>query len=63
LGRTGPRRRTKVAITLRLTNVKAVKAPKLMNEVEVATLSLSAIRPTTPVSTMLNAGVRKRGWR
>ena len=52
----------RVAMTLRLTKVKAVKAPKLMNDVEVATSRRRAIRPTAPVSRMLNAGVRNLGW-
>src|SRR5437868_13579418 len=49
-------------MTERLTKVNAVNAPKLMNEVDVAMLDLRAMRPTAPVTMMLSAGVRSRGW-
>jgi hypothetical protein len=52
-----------MAITQRFTHVNAVKAPKLMKEVEVATLSLRAMSPTAPASSTLIAGVWNLGWR
>ena len=51
-----------MAITQRFTNVNALKAPKLMNEVDVATFNLSAMSPTNPASRTLIAGVWNLGW-
>lgn len=56
------RSRSQVAITLTLTNVNAVNAPKLMNDVDVLTSRASATSPTIPVRTMPNTGVANFGW-
>ncbi len=43
------------------TKANAANAPKLMNDVEAETVRPSAIRPTAPVSSRLNTGVRYFG--
>ena len=47
-------------MTATFTRVNAVNAPKLMNEVDVATSRKIAPRPMMPARTMLNAGVWNR---
>jgi len=47
-------------MTARLTKVNAVNAPKLMNDVEVATSRKIAANPITPHNAMLKTGVWNR---